>query len=108
VPDIIEFDQAETGERREGSYYAFFSFFQKGASGFVIWCLGQALAFTGYITPQQGQALPVQPAAAVNAIRVFMGPIPAVMLLLAIVFAWRLRITRESHHEMVEKLKKQA
>jgi glycoside/pentoside/hexuronide:cation symporter, GPH family len=107
VPDIIEFDQAKTGERREGSYYAFFSFFQKAASGFVIWSLGQALAFTGYITPQQGQALPVQPVAAVNTIRVFMGPIPAVMLLLAIVFAWRLKITRESHHEMVEKLKQQ-
>ena len=105
VPDIIEFDQAETGERREGSYYAFFSFFQKAATGLVIWAMGQALAATGYITPEQGQALPIQPEAAVNAIRVFMGPIPAVMLLLAIVFAWRLKITRESHHEMVAKLK---
>ncbi len=105
VPDIIEFDQAETGERREGSYYAFFSFFQKAATGMVIWTMGQALAATGYITPVQGAALPTQPEAAVNAIRVFMGPIPAVMLVLAIIFAWRLKITRQSHHEMVEKLK---
>jgi GPH family glycoside/pentoside/hexuronide:cation symporter len=105
VPDIIEFDQAETGERREGSYYAFFSFFQKAATGVAIWSMGQALAITGYINPVQGEALPAQPEAAVNAIRVFMGPIPAVMLLLAIIFAWRLKITRQSHHEMVEKLK---
>jgi glycoside/pentoside/hexuronide:cation symporter, GPH family len=105
VPDIIEFDQAETGERREGSYYAFFSFFQKAATGVAIWSMGQALAITGYINPIQGEALPAQPEAAVNAIRVFMGPIPAVMLLLAIIFAWRLKITRQSHHEMVEKLK---
>jgi GPH family glycoside/pentoside/hexuronide:cation symporter len=104
VPDIIEFDQAETGERREGSYYAFFSFFQKAATGLVIWAMGQALAATGYITPEQGQALPNQPEAAVNAIRIFMGPIPAVMLLLAIVFAWRLKITRESHRAMLEEL----
>jgi GPH family glycoside/pentoside/hexuronide:cation symporter len=104
VPDIIEFDQAETGERREGSYYAFFSFFQKAATGLVIWAMGLALAATGYITPEQGQALPNQPEAAVNAIRIFMGPIPAVMLLLAIVFAWRLKITRESHRAMLEEL----
>ena len=105
VPDIIEFDQADTGERREGSYYAFASFFQKMATGIAIWGMGAALAATGYINPTQGEALPVQPEAAVNAIRIFMGPIPAVLLILAIIFAWRYNITRESHHEMVEKLK---
>jgi len=105
VPDIIEFDQAETGERREGSYYAFFSFFQKMATGIAVWGMGQALAVTGYLTPQQGQPLPVQPDAAVNAIRIFMGPIPAVLLILSIIFAWRVDITRQSHHDMVEQLK---
>jgi GPH family glycoside/pentoside/hexuronide:cation symporter len=107
VPDIIEFDQADTGERREGSYYAFASFFQKMATGVAIWGMGLALAATGYITPVQGQPLPDQPVAAVNAIRIFMGPIPAVLLILAIIFALRYNITRQSHHEMVEKLKKQ-
>ncbi len=107
VPDIIEFDQAETGERREGSYYAFFSFFQKAGTGFAIWAMGQALAATGYINPVQGQPLPVQPVAVVNAIRLFMGPIPAVLLLLAIIFAWRLKITRQSHQAVVEMLKRQ-
>ena len=105
VPDIIEFDQAETGERREGSYYAFASFFQKVATGIAIWGMGQALAATGYLTPIQGQPLPDQPAAAVDAIRFFMGPIPAVLLLVAIIFAWRFNITRQSHRAMVEKLK---
>jgi len=105
VPDIIEFDQAETGERREGSYYAFASFFQKLATGIAIWGMGQALAATGYLTPAQGEPLPSQPEAAVNAIRIFMGPIPAVLLILAILCVWRFNITRQSHHDMVEKLK---
>ncbi len=105
VPDIIEFDQAETGERREGSYYAFFSFFQKLATGIAVWAMGQTLAATGYLTPIQGQPLPAQPDAAVNAIRLFMGPIPAVLLIMSIIFAWRTNITRESHHQMVEQLK---
>jgi len=87
VPDIIEFDQAETGERREGSYYAFASFFQKLATGIAIWGMGQTLAATGYLTPVQGQPLPVQPEAAVDAIRLFMGPIPTVILAMAIHYA---------------------
>jgi GPH family glycoside/pentoside/hexuronide:cation symporter len=105
IPDIIEFDQAETGERREGSYYAFASFFQKMATGIAVWGMGQALAAAAYITPQLGQPLPAQPVEAVNAIRLFMGPIPAALLILAILCAWRFNITRQSHHEMVEKLK---
>jgi glycoside/pentoside/hexuronide:cation symporter, GPH family len=104
VPDIIEFDQAETGERREGSYYAFASFFQKMATGIAVWSMGQALAATGYLTPVQGQALPAQPQAAVQAIRLFMGPVPAVLLVLGILCAWQFKITRQSHKAMVEKL----
>jgi GPH family glycoside/pentoside/hexuronide:cation symporter len=105
VPDIIEFDQAETGERREGSYYAFFSFFQKLATGVAVWAMGQALAATGYLTPVRELPLPIQPDAAVNAIRLFMGPIPAILLIMSILFAWRTNITREKHHQMVEQLK---
>jgi GPH family glycoside/pentoside/hexuronide:cation symporter len=104
IPDIIEVDQARTGERREGSYYAFASFFQKLATGLAVWGMGQALAFTGYITPVQGQALPVQPPAAVNAIRIFMGPVPAVLLFLSVIFAWRYTVSRESHQALVEQL----
>jgi GPH family glycoside/pentoside/hexuronide:cation symporter len=104
VPDIIEVDQAKTGERREGSYYAFASFFQKLATGIAIWAMGQALAATGYITPASGKAPPVQPEAAINAIRAFTGPVPTILLILAILFAWRYSITRQSHQALVEEL----
>jgi len=104
IPDIIELDQAKTGERREGSYYAFASFFQKLATGLAVWGMGQALAATGYLTPVMGAALPVQPEAAVNAIRIFAGPIPAVLLFLSLPFAWKYSVTRESHQALVEQL----
>jgi GPH family glycoside/pentoside/hexuronide:cation symporter len=104
VPDIIEYDELDTGERREGSYYAFASFFQKLATGAAIWALGQALAATGYINPIQGQPLPAQPTAALQAIRIFMGPVPAVLLLLSIVFAWAYPISRERHRELRDEL----
>jgi len=104
IPDIVEYDQIRSGQRREGSYYAFASFFQKLATGLALWGMGQALAMTGYITPELGGPLPIQPEGAVQAIRYFIGPIPGVLLLLAILFAWRYPISRESHQATIEEL----
>jgi glycoside/pentoside/hexuronide:cation symporter, GPH family len=104
VPDIVEVDEAKTGQRREGSYYAFASFFQKLATAGALWAMGQALGLAGYLTPVTGQPAPVQPAQTITAIRLFTGPIPAVLLLFAVLFAWRYPITRESHAALVEAL----
>ena len=104
VPDVVEYDQVRSGQRREGSYYAFASFFQKLATGAALWGMGQALALTGYLTPVTGAPLPVQPAAAVTAIRIFTGPIPAVLLFLGVLFAWKYPITRASHQATLQAL----
>lgn len=104
VPDVVEVDQVQTGQRREGSYYAFASFFQKLATGAALWAMGQALAWTGYLTPTPNNPVPVQPAQAVTAIRIFTGPIPTLLLLLAVAFAWRYPITRASHQALLEQL----
>ncbi len=104
IPDVVEFDQLQTGERREGSYYAFASFFQKLAAGLAIWSMGQALALANYINPSAADPLPVQPAEAVQAIRLFMGPIPALLLVVGIIFAWRYPLTREKHKSICDQL----
>jgi GPH family glycoside/pentoside/hexuronide:cation symporter len=104
IPDVIENDQLESGQRREGAYYSFAAFFQKLATGIALWGMGQALAMTGYITPSVGNQLPVQPISAVNAIRFFAGPIPALLLFLAVLFATRYPITREAHMETLQLL----
>jgi GPH family glycoside/pentoside/hexuronide:cation symporter len=104
VPDIIECDELETGRRREGSYYAFASFFQKLGTGAAIWAMGQLLALTGYVTPDLAGPLPTQPQRAVQAIRAFAGPVPAVLLVLGMLFAWRYPITRERHRATCEAL----
>ncbi|MBN1877049.1 MAG: MFS transporter [Anaerolineae bacterium] len=106
VPDVVEYDQVRSGQRREGSYYAFASFFQKLATGAALWGMGQAFALTGYLTPDPTGPLPVQPAAAVTAIRIFTGPIPAVLLFLGVLFAWKYPITRESHQATLQALAK--
>jgi GPH family glycoside/pentoside/hexuronide:cation symporter len=38
VPDVVEYDELRSGQRREGSYYAFASFFQKLA-GVALWAM---------------------------------------------------------------------
>jgi GPH family glycoside/pentoside/hexuronide:cation symporter len=104
MPDIIEYDQVSTGQRREGSYYAFASLFQKLATGAALWAMLQILALTGYITPLSGAPLPQQPPQTVQAIRAFMGPVPAILLALSIVFAWFYPITRERHRALRDEL----
>ena len=66
--------------------------------------MGQELALTGYITPVQGVGLPTQPEAAIQAIRIFIGPVPVVLLILSVLFAWWYPISRESHKATLEAL----
>jgi len=106
VPDVVEYDEVRSGQRREGSYYAFASFFQKLATAAALWGMGQALAFTGYVTPPLSGPLPVQPQEAITAIRIFIGPIPAILLFLAVLFAWKYPITRENHQATLQELAK--
>jgi len=104
VPDVVEHDQLQTGQRREGSYYAFASFFQKLGTGAVVWAMGQNLYRTGYVTPTQAIPVPQQPSQAIQAIRWFIGPVPTVLLILSVVFAWFYPISREVHASMRERL----
>lgn len=104
VPDIIEHDQVQTGQRRAGSYYAFASFFQKLGTGAAIWAMGQALAFAGYITPNTNAPTPLQPLQAIQTIRIFAGPVPALLLIAAILFAFRYPISREAHRSLLNQI----
>lgn len=106
IPDIVEFDALQTGQRREGAFYAFAAFFQKLGTAAALWAMAQALEFSGYITPASPdmRPLPEQPVAALDAIRIFIGPAPALLLIAAIAFAWRYPHTRERHRAAVEEL----
>jgi GPH family glycoside/pentoside/hexuronide:cation symporter len=47
--DVVDWDEAQTGERKEGAYFATWNFAQKAAGGVAIWCVGSLLAMTGYV-----------------------------------------------------------
>ncbi|MCL6614068.1 MAG: MFS transporter [Firmicutes bacterium] len=105
LPDVIELDELTTGRRREGIFYGFFVLLQKAGLALGLFLVGLTLDWAGYIKPAPGAIEPViQPDSALLAIRLFMGPLPAVILALGIWLVHRFPITRESHQRTLREL----
>jgi len=104
LPDTIEYDELRTGQRREGIFYGFFVFLQKVALALGTFVVGQALAAAGYISHGAGQVAPVQPESALTAIRIAIGPLPAVALIIGMICAWKFPITKAKHIEILREL----
>jgi GPH family glycoside/pentoside/hexuronide:cation symporter len=104
LPDVIEYDELKTGRRREGIYYGFCVFLQKTALAIGTFVVGQLLALAGYISSGPNEATPEQPERALLAIRLAIGPLPALALIIGMVLTVFYPITRESHRRVVEEL----
>jgi GPH family glycoside/pentoside/hexuronide:cation symporter len=105
LPDVIELDELETGQRREGVYYGFFVLLQKLGLALNLFLIGQMLELTGYITPPPGTTTPIeQPASTLFAIRLLVGPLPALVLLAGVYLVYRFPITREQHEQTLATL----
>ncbi|MDX1689218.1 MAG: MFS transporter [Candidatus Promineifilaceae bacterium] len=104
VADVIEADELETGKRREGVYYGFLVFFRKLASALAVLAVGELLSAAGYVSSRQGSAFIQQPESALLAMRLVVGVLPAVMLALAILAAWRYPLDRETYNEIRRQL----
>jgi GPH family glycoside/pentoside/hexuronide:cation symporter len=79
VPDTVEFDAIKTGERKEGAYYGMWTFISKcgaAVSGFIS---GIILSLGGYV------ANAAQAPSAKLAIRLIIGPLPAIVFLAAFI-----------------------
>jgi len=107
IPDVIQWDQRVTGARREGSYYAIVSFFQKAGTAAALWLMAQVLAASGYVVPGSEGSLPVQPESALRAIRIFISAVPSVLLVGSLIFAAAYPITRDVQLEIAEELEEQ-
>jgi glycoside/pentoside/hexuronide:cation symporter, GPH family len=101
LPDVVELDELQTGQRREGIFYAFMVLLQKMGLAVGIFMLGQALSWSGFQPKIDCQPLPSQPESALTAIRVAIGPIPTVFLLIGLVLAYFYPITKAKHDEIL-------
>ncbi len=105
IPDVIELDELQTGQRREGIFYGFMVLLQKVGLAVGLFLVGQILQQSGFIASVAGQPEPTQPASALWAIRLLIGPVPTIVLLLGLVLTYFYPITREVHAEILLKLK---
>ena len=98
MPDVIEYDEKMTGERREGIYYGISNFLTKLAIALGTAVPGWALAWFGYV-PNAAQT-----ERALFGIRFFYAMVPALVMLIFLPIAIRFPITRKSHAALRQEL----
>ena len=104
IPDVIDLDELNTGERREGIFYSFMVFLQKVGLAIGLFLVGQALDFAGFLERTPGQPPPVQPDSALFAIRMVIGPLPTFFLIGGLFLGYFYPLTQTIHEEILLKL----
>jgi GPH family glycoside/pentoside/hexuronide:cation symporter len=98
LPDVIEYDEKMTGERREGIYYGLWAFLSKFTGALGIAVSGWALGLFGYVPNME------QTTRALFGIRLFFAIVPAIVLLISLPFLIWYPITRQKHADLVKEL----
>ena len=98
VGEVVDEDELEHGERREGLYYGFFTFLRKLTGTTAVWL---ALSLLGYLGLVQGEE---QNEGTRLGSRLLAGGGPIVFLLLAAGFARNYPLDRARHREIVAAL----
>jgi GPH family glycoside/pentoside/hexuronide:cation symporter len=99
LPDVVEYDQAVTGERREGIYYGVWAFLGKLTNALGIAVTGWALKLSGYVANAE------QTPTALLGIRLFFGPIAAGVLIISLPLLVWYPITRKKHAELLSQIR---
>ena len=95
--DVIDFDELETGERKEGAYFAAWNFVYKFGTGLTLMLTGFVLEFSGFVpNAAQGEE-------ALFALKALYGLFPLCCYLFATFLLSRFRLD-EAAHERVRKL----
>jgi len=94
LPDVVEYDYAHHGIRREGVFYSLWTFSSKVGQALAIGLSGWILSLFGYVAnvPQTDQAL--------FGIRLLCGPVPGFFFLLGIIVLAHYPITREYYERL--------
>lgn len=102
LPDVVDLDELRTGLRREGLYFSAVVFLQKLGIAVALFASGSFLDLTGFIANAN-----TQPAAALWGIRLLIGPLPAILLIGSLWFAYRYPISRDRHEKILLALRQQ-
>ncbi len=98
LADVIDADELETGERKEGAYYSAYTFLYKTSSGIMAGITGFALGYVGF-APGAAQPESVQ-----LLIRSLHGLVPFGTMLLGAMILTRFTLDEDQHAEIRAKL----
>ncbi|MBC7237644.1 MAG: MFS transporter, partial [Chloroflexi bacterium] len=95
IPDAVEWDELQTGQRHEGMFYSLVLLLRKIATSIALPLTLLFLQWSGYVSNAE-----LQSPAAVRAIQILTGPVPAALLCVGIVFAAIYPLGRERHAQV--------
>lgn len=99
LPDVVEYDYAESGVRREGQYYGLWTFTSKVGQAFAIALNGWILSAFGYV-PNVAQS-----PQSIMAIRLLVGPVPAVFFVAGVIVLSFYPINAAFYEKIVQKIR---
>jgi len=103
LPDVVDYDEMVTGERREGTFYGLFALLQQVGISIGIAMGNLSLEGAGYVTPEVINNVVQtveQPDSVLFVLCLIVSVVPAVVLLLSLPMAYYYPITRERHDEI--------
>jgi GPH family glycoside/pentoside/hexuronide:cation symporter len=107
LPDAVDIDELQSGQRREGVFYGLIVLLQKFGLAIGQFLMGVLLAQAGYISNEASNVASeaiVQPESALFAMRLLIGPVPAIMLIIGMVIAFYYPIDKQRHAEIQAEL----
>ena len=103
VPEAIDWDELQTGQRREGVFNSIMLFANKMAQAIGLFLFGQILAFAGF----QESLPPIeQPESVIVTIAITVILLPTIPLLASLLLIFFYPIDRETHEKTVFQLQK--
>jgi glycoside/pentoside/hexuronide:cation symporter, GPH family len=95
IGDVVDYDELETGQRREGSFSACQSWISKVGIALGVGASGWILQLTGF-----DSKLDIQSPHSILMIRLLLSGIPVIGLVIALVAIWRFPLTERRMHEI--------
>jgi len=91
LADVVDYDEAHTGERKEGAYYSIYNFLHKGSAGVMAMLAGASLQWVGFVP--NGEQTPET----LFVISAMMSFVPIVCILVGAAIFTRFRLDEREH-----------
>jgi glycoside/pentoside/hexuronide:cation symporter, GPH family len=105
-PDVIDWEELQTGERHEGIYFGTKNFIRKLTTALAIFVTLQVLGWMGYQAPPESATRFMQPDAVLTSIRILIGPFSLLMLIGLMVVTWFYPLNRIRYERMQRLLRR--